>query len=70
MDEGAGDGRLEMKKVIGHGSSAGDARSQLERKLADAWVEATVASPLDDLCEVGGKGLCEATRLEIDAPDW
>ncbi|MEW5739797.1 MAG: hypothetical protein AB1938_12775 [Myxococcota bacterium] len=68
--EGSGEGRLQQKEVIGHGGSAEDARSQLERKLGQAWVAATVASPLDDLCEAGGKSLCFATDLALDAPDW
>jgi len=68
--EGTGEGRLKQKEVIGHGGSTEDARSAMVRKLGGTWAEATVASPLDDLCDVGGKELCSATDLEIDAPDW
>jgi hypothetical protein len=63
-------GRLEQKEVIGRGSSAASALGQSERKLADAWHKATVASPLHDLCATGGKPLCFATNLAVDAPDW
>jgi hypothetical protein len=68
--QGTGEGRLEQKEVIGRGSSAASALGQSERKLADAWHKATVASPLHDLCATGGKSLCFATNLAVDAPDW
>lgn len=68
--EGSGEGRFLQKEVIGRSGSAAGARDALTRKLDRAWLEATLATPLDDLCETGGKDLCFATNLELDGPDW
>lgn len=68
--EGSGEGRFLQKEVIGRSGSAEGARAALERKLDQAWLEATLVTPLDDLCETGGKDLCFATNLELDGPDW
>ena len=68
--EGTGKARMVLPKVTGHGGSAGDAASDSRRKLSDDWAEATLASPLDDVCEAGGKGLCTATGNELAPADW
>lgn len=61
---------LKLPKVTGHGGSLGDAASDSERKLSDDWAEATIASPLDDLCELIGKELCLATNMEVEPIDY
>ncbi len=68
--EGSGDGIFEQKEVVGHGTNKDDARTSMLNKLSGAWMQATIASPLHVLCAVGGKALCSATDLAVDAPDW
>jgi hypothetical protein len=53
--EGTGTAHLKLPKVTGHGGSLGDAAFDSERKLSDDWAEATIASPLDDVCELVGR---------------
>jgi hypothetical protein len=73
--EGVGKGRM-VAKVIGHGRARDSfdaktaARSDLERKLEEKWVRATLGSPLEDVCEAGGEKLCFSARLMTDGPDW
>lgn len=73
--EGTGKGRM-VEKVIGHGKAKDSfdaqraARQDLERKLVEKWVGATLGSPLEDLCEVGGEPLCFSVKLMTDGPDW
>ena len=68
--QGSGRARMELSKVTGHGGSAGDAASDSERELSDNWVQATLASPLDDVCAAGGKDLCTATANRLTPVDW
>ncbi|MBL8956346.1 MAG: hypothetical protein JNK82_36570 [Myxococcaceae bacterium] len=68
--EGTGKVRMTLPKVTGHGGSAGDAAADSRRKLSDDWVEATLASPLDDVCEAGGRALCTVTGYELRPADW
>jgi hypothetical protein len=73
--EGAGKGRM-VEKVIGHGKAKSDfdaqseAEHNLERKLEEKWREATLGSPLQDLCAAGGEKLCSMTELMTNGPDW
>jgi hypothetical protein len=73
--EGVGKARMH-KEVIGHGKARSsydaekEAQSQVERKLREKWIEATIGSPLEDLCSAGGAPLCTHARLMTDAPDW
>jgi hypothetical protein len=72
---GVGRGRM-VKEVIGHGKAKWDfqaeeaAKQNAERKLQSKWLDATLASPLHDLCEVGGEQLCFHASVMTDAPDW
>lgn len=73
--EGTGEGRM-VQKVIGHGKARDSfdaeraARSDLERKLGGKWMQATIGSPLEDLCDVGGEPFCFSVKLMTDGPDW
>lgn len=73
--EGQGRGRM-VQKVVGHGRARDSfdakrvARQDLERELVDRWVQATIGSPLEDLCAVGGEKLCFSAGLMTDGPSW
>lgn len=73
--EGTGEARM-VEKVIGHGQGEdrfdahANARSELELKLRDKWIDATVGSVLEDVCEAGGKHLCFSAGLMTSGPDW
>jgi len=65
-----------VKKVVGHGTARDDyqaqdaAKENAAHKLESMWLGGTLASPLHDLCDVGGKELCFEVSVVTDAPDW
>lgn len=73
--EGTGVARP-VKQVIGHGEARdrfdanSEARRDAERKLRERWVDATVGSVVQDVCQAGGKTLCFSADVLTDAPDW